>query len=168
MHVLYRFGINLAPGYQIPDELAANLGKQRPRVGQNRGGVCQGEQWWGNAAKRCDRGASLCETDVDAPRGQAQAGTSQVKLWTNTDSPHQVETGTLVRLGPTYVTRDEHSFAELAQRFNTNEWALVEMNPDLSALAADNARIPAGQEICVLPGICTAAAGAELDRGGDV
>ena len=110
----------------------------------------------------------LCETDVDAPRGQAQAGTSQVKLWTNTDSPHQVETGTLVRLGPTYVTRDEHSFAELAQRFNTNEWALVEMNPDLSALAADNARIPAGQEICVLPGICTAAAGAELDRGGDV
>jgi hypothetical protein len=52
---------------------------------------------------------------------------------------------------------------ELAQRFGTTIWALLELNPDLAELAEVNAPIPKGQEICVLPGICSAAPGMAMD-----
>jgi len=87
----------------------------------------------------------------------------QVKAWEATDYPHQLEQGTLVRLGPVYHTRAEHSFDELAQRFGTTVHALIEMNPDIAHLAEDKAPIPMNQEMCVLPGICTAAPGMTID-----
>jgi len=89
--------------------------------------------------------------------------TSKVKAWEATDYPHQLEQGTLVRLGPVYRTRAEHGFDELAQRFGTTIHALIEMNPDIAHLAEDNAPIPMNQEMCVLPGICTAAPGMTID-----
>lgn len=89
---------------------------------------------------------------------------SQVKAWAATDFPHKVEQGTLIRLGPVYTTRAEHGFQELAQRFGTTLWALLELNPDLASLAEDGAPIPIGQDVCVLPGICSASPGSEIDR----
>ena len=88
----------------------------------------------------------------------------QVDAWDQTEFPHKVEKGTLVRLGPVYKTRAEHSFEEIAHRFSTSLWALVEMNPDLADLAQDAMPIPIGQEVCILPGICTPAAGSALDE----
>ena len=86
-----------------------------------------------------------------------------MNAWAATDYPHQLDRGTLVRLGPVYHTRAEHAFEELAQRFQTTVWALLELNPDLVHLAEDGAHIPIGQEVCVLPGICTAAQGMSID-----
>jgi hypothetical protein len=89
-----------------------------------------------------------------------------VQAWTATEHPHKVDRGRLIRLGPVYQTRDEHGLEELAQRFGTSVWALLELNPDLAHLAADSLPIPKGQEMCVLPGICTAASGMVMDGGG--
>lgn len=90
-------------------------------------------------------------------------GCAQEKAWAATDYPHELEQGTLVRLGPVYRTRAEHAFEELAERFGTTVSALVEMNPDIAHLADDKAPIPMDQEVCVLPGICTPATGMALD-----
>ena len=79
----------------------------------------------------------------------------QVTGWDTTDSPHEVKKGTLIRLGPVYTTRAEHEFAELEQRFGTTRWALLELNPDLRELSQDQAAIPMGQDVCILPGICS-------------
>jgi len=79
----------------------------------------------------------------------------QVTGWDATDSPHEVEKGTLIRLGPVYTTRAEHEFAELEQRFGTTRWALLELNPDLRELSRDQVAIPMGQDVCILPGICS-------------
>jgi len=88
---------------------------------------------------------------------------SHVQAWAATEHPHKLERGRLIRLGPVYRTRDEHEMEELAQRFGTTIWALLELNPDLAELAEVNAPIPKGQEICVLPGICSAAPGMAMD-----
>jgi len=102
--------------------------------------------------------------DPDWVTANAQSlAASQVKAWAATDHPHQLEQGTLVRLGPVYITRAELAFEELARRFQTTVWALLELNPDLAHLAQDSAPIPIGQEVCVLPGICTGAQGMSID-----
>lgn len=62
-----------------------------------------------------------------------------------------------------YTTRAEHGFQELAQRFGTTLWALLELNPDLNSFAEDGAPIPIGQDVCVLPGICSASQGTQID-----
>ena len=87
----------------------------------------------------------------------------QVHAWSATEHPHEVERGRLIHLGPVYRTRAEHTFDELAQRFGTTVWALLELNPDLAEFAEDRAPIPMDQEVCVLPGICSATPGMAMD-----
>lgn len=75
--------------------------------------------------------------------------------WVQTDNPNYIEQGALVKLGPVYTTRREHSLEDLATRFQTTAKSLLAANPDIRERGA-NAMLPAGQEVCVLPGICTA------------
>jgi len=92
----------------------------------------------------------------------AQFDTDWLQLWsanfmggsggTHEMNPNVVAEGTQLRLGPVFRVRVGEDMHHLAQEFQTSVESLRRANRDLPE---DAMMVPAQQELCVLPGICT-------------
>jgi len=103
---------------------------------------------------KCKYCLSLGETIMHAA---ARYKSDWLQIWganSHIITPDSIPAWTSLQLGPMYSVRSGDTLESIATRFGTSSNNLLEANPDI-AVVNDQGMINMGDEICVLPYVCT-------------